>query len=458
MTKTSPLKVSPARTLSHESYPCAGTPVFLVVLLVVLFWVPSGLQIEALVSAGRPVVLFGLGLGIWLISRWGKYSIPASALTGVLFLFLLATLVADSWGLTNSVTGELLLPLITGVMRVVSWVAIALYVGIAAAGRRRWRFAQTAAVAVITPIAVLGIAQSLTSNSLLGWIKFPGIQIVASDISDPFARGGLFRISGTSAHPLEFAYVLAVLFPIALSIALERPQQLLRWSPAVLIAAASVLTLSRSSIIGLAVGFLFILPGLPPVRAVVFALVTVLATAIACVMIPRLFYVFLNLFGGIGTDPSAASRQNGLEAFAQYLDQSPVLGRGLGTFLPDVYIFDNTYILLSLEVGLIGAGVFVVLLATTLANAVRVRRRSSSQDALRSQAVVASIVVCIVLFLFFDGLSFLQSAGLCFYLIGLVIASDSLPASEIADFGASVYRRSAQSSRRRDQYLNPSRL
>jgi O-antigen ligase len=103
-------------------------------------------------------------------------------------------------------------------------------------------------------------------------------------------------------------------------------------------------------------------------------------------------------------------------------------GRGLGTFVPDVYfILDNQYLAALLQGGMIGLGAFVALLVVGLCVARGVGRRATD-PAMRSlgQALTATIASLAVSAFVFDSLSFRQSGFLLFLVIGCAGALWSL--------------------------------
>jgi O-antigen ligase len=104
------------------------------------------------------------------------------------------------------------------------------------------------------------------------------------------------------------------------------------------------------------------------------------------------------------------------------------LGRGLGTFVPDVYFFlDNQYLAALLQGGIVGLTAFIALLVVGLGVARGVRRRSLDPG-LRSeaQALAGTIASLGAAALVFDALSFRQSAFLLFLVIGCAGAHWSL--------------------------------
>ena len=83
----------------------------------------------------------------------------------------------------------------------------------------------------------------------------------------------------------------------------------------------------------------------------------------------------IRLFTGISQDDSALSRTDSYDLAAQFIERSPVFGRGLSTFLPSYRILDNQYLGLLIETGVVGTAAFLALLTTALVVAYRMSVR-----------------------------------------------------------------------------------
>lgn len=165
--------------------------------------------------------------------------------------------------------------------------------------------------------------------------------------------------------------------------------------------------------------------------------------AVVVVAVPGLFSTMVGLFAGAGTDSSTTSRTNGLSRAPEFIATSPIYGNGFGTFLPRYYIFDNQWVLLAVELGVLGVVAFASLFVAGMWSSRRAWRASGRPDiALIASALVASTLTVLVLFGFFDGLSFPISASLPFLLAGLSAATLTVGTADAA-FGATVTRAAA---------------
>jgi O-antigen ligase len=192
------------------------------------------------------------------------------------------------------------------------------------------------------------------------------------------------------------------------------------------ISLAAILSVSRSALVGLAIGVLAFLPVLP--RRLIAAFVCaggVLAVSVF-VGVPGLAGTVRGLFLGLEGDPSTLSRTQSRQIALELLSHRFGTGKGFGTFLPRYQIVDNQILGVTVELGLVGLAAFLGLVATAMVQAQSARRRSQGYDAYMAQSLTAALAATVVLFLFFDALSFTQAAGTFFFLIGLSGASRRL--------------------------------
>jgi O-antigen ligase len=132
----------------------------------------------------------------------------------------------------------------------------------------------------------------------------------------------------------------------------------------------------------------------------------------------------LGLFTGIGTDSSAQSRFSSYSVALAYAEQSVLFGRGLGTFLPRYRIFDNQYLLLFVEIGVIGLVSVLALIFTAAWVGLRSSASSvGSQSRLMTQGLVGGVLAGAISLALFDSFSFPMVPGLFFLLIGLIGAA-----------------------------------
>jgi O-antigen ligase len=402
----------------------------LTVYLVVLFGIPSNLTIGPLGSLGRPSLLLGLAMfGWWLVGRLQLAGFAVRPIRqpvkAAYVALLVVALVSFGAAMLRGQPFDQVSPATTSILRLLSWGGVLL---VAVDGIRTMRdlskLVRRLAIAGGL-LAALGIAQFVTGEQLTDVFSLiPGLNGVDGGVD---ARGDFVRSSGTASHPLEYATALSATLPLAVVTALahgfqpaSRFRRALWWLPVVLIAISSFVAVSRSALVGLAIALIATIPALPRrVRGAVIGGAIALA-AVVVVAVPGLFGTMVGLFAGAGTDASTTSRTNGLDRAPEFIATSPIYGNGFGTFLPRYYIFDNQWVLLAVELGVLGVIAFAALFLTGMWSARRAWRASGQADvALVGPALVASTLTVLVLFGFFDGLSFPISASMPFLLVGL---------------------------------------
>lgn len=408
-----------------------GTSV-LTVYLVLLVTVPSGLTLTALGAAGRLATLFGL-LALLL---WAGYQVQRSEPTGrgrqpvriahvvLLTVALASYAVATSRGLVanEASTAD------TGLLRLASWTGILLVAN-------DWITSQARLVALLRRfvllaglLAVLGLAQFYTGNAFVDAISIPGFTLeqLGSSVQ---ARAGFARSAGTAVHPLEYATVLAMAFPVAIALALTERHRSgwSRWFPVAAIAFATILSVSRSALLGALVGLLVLAPGLPPRIRRRGYVALAMAIGAVYVLVPGMLGTIRGLFGGISDDPSTVSRTSSYDAAFEFVARHPWLGRGFGTFLPEYRILDNQYLQLVIELGYLGLLALLALVAVAVGSAVTARRGARDDNAgLVATALAASAASGAVLMAFFDSFSFVMAGSTLFFVLGVCGAARRL--------------------------------
>jgi polysaccharide biosynthesis protein PslJ len=218
--------------------------------------------------------------------------------------------------------------------------------------------------------------------------------------------------------------VLAATAPIALTMALQRHttgwSMVRRWGSALVILAATLMGVSRSGLLGLVVGLGVLALGWSWRRRLNVAVAALVFLGGLRLAVPGLLGTLKNLVLNAGDDPSIQGRLSDMAAVARMLSESPVFGRGVGTFNSvEYFVLDNQYYRTSLEAGVVGVFVLVLLLALAVACAGRVRQVVVDEDRQLGIAVAAAICVLAVSCATFDGLAYPMFTGLLFLLVGL---------------------------------------
>ena len=418
----------------------------LTVYLVLLLGIPSSAAISALGSLGRPAMLWGVVMLVWwaiakLQMRVGDLHPMRQPVRFAFLLFFIVALVSFAVAMLRGQPADQVSPAFTALIRLLSWAGVLLITidGIRTKGDLERIVSRIGVGAGL--LAALGIVQFITKSSLLDFFDvIPGITVPFMDVAE---RGGVARVPGTATHPLEYATVLNAALPLVIAAAVSHgfKWQLTKsrigwWIPVALISLSALIAVSRSAIIGFGVAAVTMIPALPRrYRGVVIVGGLVLAAA-AVVVIPGLLATTLNLFAGASDDPSTQSRTGGLARAPGFIAASPLVGAGFGTFLPRYYIFDNQWVLVAIELGIVGVIAFGGIFVSAIWSGITARRRSTDPTTrLLAYALAASVVNIAVLFAFFDGLSFPQSGGMFILIAGLCGVIGVISAAEATKDG-----------------------
>ncbi len=409
---------------------------FLTIYLVFVCAIPSFLVIPALGSFGRLSTVWGLvGLLWWLFQRLQAADRRPSGSHAIrigVAVFGAAVLLSYGVNVLQGLPPDETSVADAGLLRLCSWLGVAL-VGLDGIQTRDQLRTLVRRIAIVgVAMAVLGLVQFMTGETWVDRLSLPGFQ-VSRDLASLQSRAGFHLVAGTAAHPLEYAAVLSAALPISIAAVLPR---FTRWPvtslvPPAVIGTALMLSVSRSALVGLAVGLLLIVPSLTP-RARVVAGVAGVGVAMAVALtVPGMIGTIRGLFLGALEDPSTQSRSDGLTPALEIASRDPWVGRGIGTFLPGNLILDNQLLLTLIELGLVGSIALAAVVFLAMGTGFRTLMRSDDPE-MRSTgtALAAAIGANVTLLAFFDAFSFFMPGGLLFLCIGLVGALDAMVGQE----------------------------
>jgi O-antigen ligase len=398
--------------------------------------VPSSFYVVAFGSLGHPSTLWGLGGLVWWLTARASGSAGRLAPRSPVHLAFLALVasVAVSFAvvtLQGGWTGGQAVS--SGLLRVLGWTGVFV---VTASGIRtldRLTVLLRRLVVAGACMAVLGLAQFTTGRSFVDTISLPGFASNQT-FSNVVERGGFVRSAGTAAHPLEYGVLLAVTLVLAAGLAIHdrRRPWYLRWTPVALIGVAAAVSVSRSTLLAVAIGLVLLAPSVPRRywgRAVVGG--GVLGVAVAF-LVPGMIGTIRGMFTTIESDPSAQSRTDSLDVALQIAERNPWFGTGYGSFLPNELIVDNQLLLFAVGTGIVGVAAFLGLVGTAVVCGWRVsgwrpdaHRTSTGPDGAwpLGASISAAVAAAASTTLFFDSLSFSISAGVLFLLLGAASAA-----------------------------------
>jgi hypothetical protein len=367
--------------------------------------------------------MFALPLGLWWCwstARGLHREAPINPVKVALFCFLGSMLCSYWWAMRRALPAVEASQADIGLLRVLVIVSVVLVCCDGIPTQERLVVLIRRMATAGGWLALLGILQFLSQRSLIDWISIPGF--VPTQDFGLIVRSGFARPSATAMHPLEYAAALAVLFPVALTIALfdHRRPLLIRWTPAALIALILVLSGSRSGYLGMLIGVLVLALSWPRHLKLAVAAAGIGLLIVVFVTVPGMIGTIRGLFLSAGSDPSTLSRSGSYALVEDFFMRSPLFGRGFGTFLPTYRILDNQVLLLVVEAGLLGVLSFFSLVASAAMCAVRARRRMpQGLPRQLGQALCASTVAAVALAFFFDALGFPIASGTFLLAVGL---------------------------------------
>lgn len=404
-----------------------------------LFGLPSGLTFAPLGAAGSPSALLGLGfLGWWisarLVPRLGVAR-GAQPIRIGLYAFQLSVAVSYLAGALRPMTSQEASSSTRGLLTICAWSGIALVMMDGLATRAALDRVLRAVVRAGVFLASLGTIQFFSGWNPATLIQIPGLSFNTS-FGVTIARDSFTRVQGTAAHAIEFGVVLAMVLPIALHYAWFATDHRARhWAGVLLIGFALPMTVSRSAIVGLIIVMLVMfISGPAKRRRQVLMALPFFAIGLKA-LIPGLLGTIKSLFTNISADPSTQGRTDDYSAISYYVQHSPYFGRGISTFIPELYrTLDNAYLGCLLEAGVVGLIVLIGLLLCAVIVALQVRMRAQTDPQSRDlgAALAAGLLSAAFSFATFDALGFAICAGVFFLLVGASGALWRLSAGELS--------------------------
>lgn len=295
-------------------------------------------------------------------------------------------------------------------------------------------------------VAVVGILQYVFRYDPTPLLKPPGMHFTAEDVT-VISRSGIPRVSGTTAHPIEFGVFCAMVLPLAMHLTTfapgTRPWQALQWVPVGLLAAGLMFSVSRSAIVALVTVGVVLVAGWPAERRIRMLKLGVGFLIVVYLLTPSILRTLRDLFLSVGNDGSVAWRTHDYATARQLISEHVLLGRGIGTWYPPKHeIFDNQYLATLVGTGALGllalvsifvAAVYASYRVLVLSARAPVRLPTATQDRDLALALMASTMVVFPTFATFDFMAFAKVASLAFLVAGLAGALLRVVARESAE-------------------------
>lgn len=296
-----------------------------------------------------------------------------------------------------------------------------------------------------TVMALFALAQFILRVDFTTYLKLPPLLVFQRDLVGFDARGGggLVRVAGTAGHYIEFSVLMVIGLVVAIHYARfsdNRRGRQIYGTLAMIQAAVIPISLSRTGVLALAAAILlFILVW--PLRTTFNVLVIgFFLAALIQVGKPGLLATLRALLFAGENDPSVQGRLEDYAFVAPYIKERPWFGRGVGTWLPELYqLLDNQWLVTLVSTGIVGVAGLAMFFLVGIVVAGRVRRFAASERDRDLAAVLAvTIGVAAVSAFTFDALYFTTYFITVHLLLGLAGALWRLTRAErINSSGAS---------------------
>ncbi|MHB1289114.1 O-antigen ligase family protein, partial [Georgenia sp.] len=369
--------------------------------------------------------IVGLLAGVlWLLTRLERTTGVggrAQPIRIAMLLFVLAVLVSYVAAMIRPIAGEEISGADRGLLLVLSLTGVVLVASESPPLEHVTTLVRRLSIAGGV-VAALGLVQFVTGDAVIDVIQIPGLS-ENNTLTSIYDRNGIVRAAGTATHPIEFGVVLAMLLPLTLHVAMTDTHRgrLVRWLPVAAIALAIPVSVSRSAIVGVVVALVIVMSAWTRhARLVALGAITTVLMVVF-VTVPGMLGTLTRLFTGISTDGSARSRTDSYGIAFDFIERSPIVGRGFSTFLPRYRILDNQFLGLLIETGIIGVCATLLLFGAAFVTALRLRKQTTDAT-VRSMSLALGAMVAVGTFSFatFDAFGFPQVVSLLFLGIGLI--------------------------------------
>lgn len=378
--------------------------------------IPANRVIAPLGAVGVPGIVAGGGLLLlWIYSRCGptigldQDRQPVRVVAYLLMVSILASYVA---GQVRGLVPVEESPSNAALLVLASGMGILLFTSDAVRDMERLTKVIELLVAGAAFTAVVALLQYYNIFDFAASANFPGLVMNTRFEEGIFVieRAGLNRVAGTATHPIELSVVLSMALPLALSMALFGPpaKRARNWVLSGAIASVIPLAVSRSGI--LAVSAALLVYGVTLKFRTMLNLMPLGFFGVAGIVVlaPGVLGTLRGFFLNTGTEPSSTARTDDYPIVYAQWQEYPLLGRGAGTYLPELYrVLDNQYLLTLVSTGAFGLLVYIVLLCTGYSLGRRVHRLARNEEQRQlGQALAAGLVAAMVSSFTFDAMSF----------------------------------------------------
>ncbi len=354
-----------------------------IIVIVLAYVLPARLVFPPLTDLGRPSTLVAFGLLVW----WGMSRLHPTLVTRgrqpmrwALVFYFATMAMSYAAGSLRGLTGLEVNSADRTVLAALAGAGVLLAAADGVLTRDRIDRVLRWLVIGASVMAFFALTQFVLRIDITGYLKLPPVLQFKRELvgfSDRGA-GGLTRVAGTAGHYIEFSVLMVIALLVAIHFARfaeNRRDRQLYGAAAALCAGVVPISISRTGILALvAAMFLFMLVW--PLRTSFNVLVVgvVLAAGLQ-VTKPGLLGTLRSLLFHSENDPSVQGRVEDYAYVTPLIKERPWLGRGVGTFIPELYrLLDNQWLVTLVSTGVIGVLGFAGLFLSGIVLAGRVRR------------------------------------------------------------------------------------
>ena len=398
----------------------------LTVWLILLYGITAGLGLPGFGAFGQPATLFALGATLWWLAA---RMIPTLGLDECfqpvrVALMIYVTYVLGSFGLSGTrVLTELERTNSTrALLTTIGLFGIAALVadGVGSGSRLRTLLRRLTTIGAL--FALIGMLQVVAGETF--HLVPPGLVWNTGTTATLGFRGGLIRPLSTGLHPIEYAVMVASLFPLAIHFALHprtRNDRIRAIVEATLLLIAVPLSLSRTAVVSLVAAGIVLAFGWSWRHRLYGLFAGLLAVPAIAMLVPGAYRVMLGLFTGADADPSVQVRVARVPNIMALIRERPWFGMGHGTYTStDYFLIDNQLWVTMISDGMVGLALTLGLFLTAGLMAVWSGSRPGATDESRhlGRAVAAGIAGIVASLATFDAFFYRILLFTLFLLIG----------------------------------------
>lgn len=399
------------------------------IMICLLYLLPARLVIPELTGVSRPALMIALALWCWWVMVRLKprlIGVGPQPLRWAALGYFVALLLSYAAGVLRGLNGVEANGQDLSVLAVLQLLGVLL---MAADGIPNWERLNAVLRTLVWCagfMAFIGLLQFFLKHDVTAYMILPGFAMNGGLVGFEERGAGFFRVAGTATHYIEFSAVLATVLPFAIHFARFATSSRHRQAfffVAMLIAVSIPVALSRTGVVALAVATVVMIPAWSwRIRYNIMVLAG-LAIGALIVLVPGLLGTLTGLLTVSADDPSIWGRTKDYELVSSWYAQRPLLGRGPGTLIPQLYqgvVLDNEWLYTLVCQGLVGVVALAALHLTCIVLAfIAYRRSTRPEERHLCAALISAVLISIVVAGTFDSFGFTTYALTVALLMGV---------------------------------------